>query len=174
MAMLALYLLSLCVRLSVLYRNDWTNRTGIWHGGFLSPIPHCVIRKLGHVQTLVRRKFRRDNSIALSTTRPSSVVVADSRVCWRHLYHNRRVVAVCYTSVNCNPLTPFDLWWICRTTCFYSRQDFDWHSASRGPSAVVVTFFNHDFVNCKATCTLIWRLKIYEIKYNISLNDVHT
>ena len=32
---------------------------------------------------------------------------------------------------------------------------------------VVVTFFNHNFVNCKAT--LIWRLKIYEIKYNISL-----
>jgi len=38
--------------------------------------------------------------------------------------------------------------------------------------AVVVTFFNHDFVHCKAT--LIWRVKIYEIKYNISLNDVHT
>ena len=39
---------------------------------------------------------------------------------------------------------------------------------------LVVTFFNHNFVNCKSTCTLIWRLKIYEIKYNISLNDVHT
>jgi len=39
---------------------------------------------------------------------------------------------------------------------------------------VVVTFFNHNFVNCKASCTLIWRLKIYEIKYNISLNNVHT
>ena len=37
---------------------------------------------------------------------------------------------------------------------------------------VVVTFFNHNFVNCKAT--LIWRLKIYETKYNISLNDVDT
>jgi len=35
---------------------------------------------------------------------------------------------------------------------------------------VVVTFFNHNFVNCKAT--LIWRLKIYEIKYTISLNNV--
>ena len=31
----------------------------------------------------------------------------------------------------------FDLlWMICCTTCFYSWQDFDWHSASRGPSAV--------------------------------------
>ena len=38
-------------------------------------------------------------------------------------------------------------------------------------AAVVVTFFNHNFVNCKAT--LIWRLKINDIKYNISLNDVH-
>jgi len=37
---------------------------------------------------------------------------------------------------------------------------------------VVVTFFNHNFVNCKAT--LIWRLKIYETKYNVSLNDVDT
>ena len=39
---------------------------------------------------------------------------------------------------------------------------------------VAVTFFNNNFVNGKATCTLIRRLKIYEIKYNISLNDVHT
>jgi len=37
---------------------------------------------------------------------------------------------------------------------------------------VVVTFFNHSFVNCKAT--LILEIKIYEIKYNMSLNDVHT
>ena len=37
---------------------------------------------------------------------------------------------------------------------------------------VVVTFFNHNFVNCKAT--LMLAIKIYEIKYNISLNDIHT
>jgi len=37
---------------------------------------------------------------------------------------------------------------------------------------VVVNFFNHNFVNCKAT--LILAIKIYEIKYNISLNDIHT
>jgi len=37
---------------------------------------------------------------------------------------------------------------------------------------VVVTFFNHNFVNCKAT--LILAIKIYEIKYNISLYDIHT
>jgi len=34
---------------------------------------------------------------------------------------------------------------------------------------VVVTFFNHNFVNCKAT--LILAIKIYEIKYNISLHS---
>jgi len=37
---------------------------------------------------------------------------------------------------------------------------------------VVVTFFNHNFVNCKAT--LILAIKIYEIKYNKNLNDIHT
>jgi len=42
-------------------------------------------------------------SIALSTT--LVVVVVDGRVCWRHLYDNRRVVAVYYKSINCNPLT---------------------------------------------------------------------
>ena len=36
---------------------------------------------------------------------------------------------------------------------------------------VVVTFFKHNFVNCKDT--LILAIKIYEIKYNISLNDIH-
>ena len=36
---------------------------------------------------------------------------------------------------------------------------------------VVVTFFNHNFVTCKAT--LILAIKIYEIKYYTSLNDIH-
>jgi len=36
----------------------------------------------------------------------------------------------------------------------------------------VVTFFIHNFVNCKAA--LILAIKIYEIKHNTSLNDVHT
>ena len=38
---------------------------------------------------------------------------------------------------------------------------------------VVVTFFNHNFVNCKATLILEIK-KIYEIKYHVSLSDVHT
>jgi len=36
----------------VLYRNDWTNPDGICHGGFLSPILNCVIRKFGYLQKL--------------------------------------------------------------------------------------------------------------------------
>jgi len=36
----------------------------------------------------------------------------------------------------------------------------------------VVTFFNHNFVNCKLH--LFWPLKIYEIKDNVSLNNVHS
>ena len=49
------------------------------------------------------RKFRHGKSMALST---KLVVVVDGRACWRHLYDDRRVVAVYYKSVNCNPLTP--------------------------------------------------------------------
>jgi len=49
------------------------------------------------------RKFRHGKSIALST---KLVVVVDGLVCWRHLYDNRRVVAVYYKSISCNPLTP--------------------------------------------------------------------
>ena len=41
-----------------------------------------------------------------------------------------------------------------------------------GGVVAVVTFFSHNFVNCKAT--LILAIKIYEIKCNISLNDIHT
>jgi len=73
----------------VAYRNDWTNRTGLRHGGFLPPIPHCVIRKFGYLQkswyfplsgTLSQTPdlFRHGKSIALSTT--LVVVVVDGRV----------------------------------------------------------------------------------------------
>ena len=65
----ATYLLSSCVRSSVrpsvrpsvrlsdyyepvLYRNDWTNRAGLGHGGFLPPVPHCELRIFGYLQKL--------------------------------------------------------------------------------------------------------------------------
>jgi len=34
----------------VLYRNDWMNRAGFWHGSFLLPILPCVVRKFGYLQ----------------------------------------------------------------------------------------------------------------------------
>jgi len=64
----------------VLYRNDW-----FWHGGFLQPIPHCVIKKLGISKIPVefcpklRKISPRQWSIALSTK--LIVVVVDGRVC---------------------------------------------------------------------------------------------
>ena len=62
-AMLKRYLLSSCVRLSVcpsvrhklrFYRNDWTNRAGFWHGGFLPPVLHRVPRMFVYLQKLVQ------------------------------------------------------------------------------------------------------------------------
>ena len=72
--------------------------------------------------------------------------------------------------------------WLVATPAQTSRQDLPLagdsrrtaaqheHRLGRRPatvsgSLVVVTFFNHNFVNCKAT--LILAIKIYEIKYNI-------
>ena len=47
--------LSVCLSVShkpVLCLNDWTNRAGFWHDGFLPPIPHCVLRKFGCINKL--------------------------------------------------------------------------------------------------------------------------
>jgi len=135
-----------CVRLSVrlpqagIVSKRLDESSWFWHVGFLPLIQHCVISKYSYLQKLGNyplrlcpnsglNKFLRGKSIALST----KLVVVDGRACWRHLYDNRRVVAVYYKSINCNPLTPYcDMLW----TCFYGWQDFDWHSALRGPSAV--------------------------------------
>jgi len=77
------------------------------------PIPHWVIQKSGYLiknygtslRNFVRnsglRKYCHGKSMPLST---KLVVVVDGRVCWRHIFDNRRVVAVYCKSVNCNPI----------------------------------------------------------------------
>ena len=52
------------------------------------------------------------------------VVVVDGRVCWRHIYDSRWVLAVYYKSINCNPLTPFDLLWILSYSLFLELTRF--------------------------------------------------
>ena len=100
--MLALYTL-LFVRLSVwrklaLYRNDWTDRAGFWHRGFLPPILHCVIkRNLGtsknkggptwlwnFVPNSGHRKFslRQVDLVVNKPRRPLT--------CWQHLRRSTR------------------------------------------------------------------------------------
>jgi len=54
-AMLYAVVVSACLSVhqkSAFYRNDWTNRAGFWHGGFLPLIPHCVIRRFVYLQKL--------------------------------------------------------------------------------------------------------------------------
>ena len=72
-------------------------------------------RQVDRVVNNTRRRRRRRRRSSLLTT---PIRQSTSRGCLLQ-------------SVNCNPLTPFDLLWICLTTCFYSCQDFVWHSASR-------------------------------------------
>ena len=148
-AMLARYLLSSCVSLSVrpsvrpsqagiaskrLHKSSWYSARRL-----PSTYPTLCYKEIwaSPKRVLPSETLDLENCAAASRSRCQRiVVVVDGRACWRHLYDNRRVVAVYYKSIIFNPLTPFDLLWICRTTCFYSWQDLDWHSASRGPSAV--------------------------------------
>ena len=40
----------LCPSVTSRHGNDWTNLAGFWHGCFLPPIPHYVLRKFGYLQ----------------------------------------------------------------------------------------------------------------------------
>ena len=94
------------------------------HSGMLSQTPD-----LG--------KFRRGKSMVLSTK------LVNGRACWPHLRRSTRrgwTYIVYYRSVDRNAQTPLvpvvlDLLYNLFLQLCSSWQDFDWHSASRGPSA---------------------------------------
>ena len=54
----------------VLYQKNWTNRAGFWHGGFLTPIPLCAVKKFGYLQKL--RNFSLELCTKLRTQKISS------------------------------------------------------------------------------------------------------
>jgi len=149
-AMLARHFLSSCVRPSVTSRCciETTGRIELLARRLPSNYPTLRYKKIW-VSPKIRvryiwnfapnselRKFRHGKSIALSTK--LVVVVVDGRVCWQHLYDNRRVVDVYYKSINCNPLTITSIFvvdlfynWFLQLTRFWLT-----YRASRGPSAV--------------------------------------
>jgi len=124
----------------VLCLNDSTNQVGFQHGRFLPPIPHSVIRKFRYIEKLEYFSLELCPNSRLGKFRQVDRVVnklfVDGRACWQHLYDSQWFVAVYYKSVNCNPLTPFNLLWICCTTCCCSWHDIDWHNVSCGLSSV--------------------------------------
>jgi len=108
------YLLSSCVCLSVTSRHciKSTGRIDLVFGMLASLYPSCRVL-LGNsdlqnkgaslwnfLPNSALIKFCRSKSMMLSTKLPSTVKVVD------HTYDGRRVVAVYYRSVDCNPLTP--------------------------------------------------------------------
>jgi len=138
------YMLSSCVSVTCRYCIEMTGRIElvfgmeahsthptlcykeIWISPKIRVLPSVTLSKLRI------RKVRHGNTIALSTI--LVVVVVDGR---RHVHDNRRVVAVYYKSVNCNPLTHLTRFVLHLVyDLLYSWQDYDWHIASRGPSAV--------------------------------------
>ena len=116
------------------YNEMWVSpKIRVWPSGTLSQT-----QDFENFATASRTRCQQHSSSSSST-----VEFVDDTI-----YDDRRVVAVYYKSIYCNPLTPLvycDLLWICCTTCFYSWQDSDWHSASRGPSAVAEFFVLHTY-----------------------------
>ena len=140
------YLLSSCVCLSVTSRHciKSTGRIDLVFGMLASLYPSCRVL-LGNsdlqnkgaslwnfLPNSALIKFCRSKSMMLSTKLPSTVKLVD------HTYDGRRVVAVYYRSVDCNPLNSITS--ICCTALFLqlcsSWQDFNWHCASCSLSAV--------------------------------------
>jgi len=111
------------------------------HGGFLQAILYCIVRKFGCLQkgtsfcNFSQTQDLEENFATASRHNSSTLALVDDT------YDGRRVVAVYYTSVNCNPLTRLlrfvvDLWYnLFRQLCVWFRLT----SASRGPSASVWT-----------------------------------
>ena len=100
---MALYL---CLSVSVASRSSigWPHRAGFWHGTFLPPVPHCLVRKFGYLQNngtslwnfVLNSGFRtfsprQVDRVVNKTSRRSSFLTKT--------YDDRRVVAVYYTSV---------------------------------------------------------------------------
>ena len=106
-----------------------------WHGGFLPPIPHCVLKKFGNLQ-----KLRVLPSGTLFQTPDLDNFARANRSCCQQNSSSSSTVELVddtYTTIDESwlfttgqstvtlSLHNCDLLWICCTTCFYSRQDFD-------------------------------------------------
>ena len=150
---IARYMLSLCVRLSVgpsvchkpvLYRNE---SSWFLAKRLLSTYPILCYKEIRIYQKLRYFplglfipnsglwKFRHGKSIAFLTA--LVVVVVVGRACWRHLYDDRRVVAVYYKSTNCNPrdsVTAICCGFVVQLVSTVDKNLTD--SASPGPSEV--------------------------------------
>jgi len=110
-AKLARYMLSSRVRLSVCHKPVlyWNETTWFlaWRLPFIYPA-------LCYEEMWVSPKIKVLPSGTCNSQTPDLenqstklvIDVVDGGACWRHLYDNRRVVAVYYKSINCNPLTP--------------------------------------------------------------------
>jgi len=76
-----------------------TNRADVRCGGFLLPIPQEIwVSSESRLLELSQTSYSQNFATASTSRCQQLVDVVDGRVCWRHLYDNRRVVAVYYTS----------------------------------------------------------------------------
>jgi len=129
--MLARYRLSLCVRLFVrllvrlaqagvvskrLDESSW-----FWHGGFLSPIPHCVIRTFVVLRLLPSGTLSQTPDLENFATASRSRCQQNSSSSTVEFVDD--TYTIIYKSINCNPNFFTSICYgFCGTICFYTPE----------------------------------------------------
>jgi len=147
----------------VLYRNNWSNLAGFWHGGFftyptlfLKEIrvpPKISILPSGTLLQTLKILPRQVDHIVNNSTK-----LVDGRACWR-LYDSRQVMAVYCSSVSLT-LTPLPdllwIWWkqnrlrvkqVIRSYSLWQQSplaDLWRYAVCRGPSSVMQRYYLTD------------------------------
>jgi len=139
----------------VLCRNQWTNRAGFWHGGFLLPIPHCcVVRKFGYLKKFECFPLGLCPKLWTYKISPWQLdrIVNKTR-------RRRRQSSLLTTPRRQS------------TGLFCSWHNFDWHRTSHGPSVVAELHVSPEGVECKRlimicrpTCFLVLRFKCLSLE----------
>ena len=99
---------------SVFYRNGWTNQAGFWHVSFLPPVLDCVKRKF----VIYKNKGTFLWNFVLNSG-------------FRKFRHGISIVETCYQLSS----RMVDAQSVINWAVVGQWQDFNWHDASRGPSA---------------------------------------
>ena len=79
---------------------------GFWRGGFLRPIPQCVLRQFGTSKIRVLPSETFSQTLDLENFATASRSRCQQNSSTFEISNGRRVACIYCTSANCNPITP--------------------------------------------------------------------